>query len=454
MYFKMLLKCSSGRMDSISTYFSKRGYFSKKYCFLYFVLLSLFVPFASRAQSNADSLRYDDWVYKDYIRSVQIHQIGWKFSPPLIALHSGDLLQLDFDDLAGDYIDYYYTLVHCDADWKPSDMVPFDYLSGYSQDEITNYSYSFNTLQKYTHYRLVFPNANMQVLLSGNYLLKVYKDNNPDSLVFTRKIMVYENQISIQGSEKRGIGDGLFTKQEIIFNINTQRANIIDPFHALQILISQNGRWDNAISGIQPAYVQGTSLIYDMDFGNSFDGGNQFRSFDMTSLKYLTDHEDAFVSNKDSYEINLRRDDPRAGLDYFTFSDLAGQFLIYDKDDDSTPINSQYVYMNFYLPMDSEVTAGNIYIFGAFTDWKCQPDYQMHYESHKHGYIGSAYLKQGYYEYEYAYLPKGSKVADLTFIEGSHSETTNTYYIYAYYRPMGLFYDKLIGFATVHAPTN
>jgi len=448
---KMLLRPIFKRKNSIPQSVNSL----KHYGYLLLVLLSLFTPVIITAQSNADSLRYDDWVYKDYIKSVQLHQIGWKYSPPLIALHSGDMLQLDFDDLAGDYIDYYYTLVHCDADWTPSDMVAFDYLSGYSQDEITNYSYSFNTFQRYTHYRLVFPNANMQVLLSGNYLLKVYKDNNPDSLVITRKIMVYENQISIRGSERPGIGDDLNTKQEIIFNINTQKANIIDPFHALQIFISQNGRWDNAIIGLQPAYVQGTSLIYDMDIGNSFDGGNQFRSFDMTSLKYLTDHEDAFVTDdKTSYGINLKRDDPRAGLSYFTFADLDGQYLIYDKDDDSTPINSQYVYMNFYLPMDSEVTAGNLYIFGAFTDWKCQPDYQMHYEPHKHGYLGTAYLKQGYYEYEYAYLPKGSKVADLTFIEGNHSETTNTYYIYAYYRPIGLFYDKLIGFATVHAPSN
>ena len=104
--------------------------------------------------------------------------------------------------------------------------------------------------------------------------------------------------------------------------------------------------------------------------------------------------------------------------------------------------------------MDSEITVGNLYVFGALTDWQCQPDFQLHYDQHKRGYVGTAYLKQGYYEYQYAYLPKGSNIADLTFIEGSHFETTNTYYIYAYYRPLGLFYDKLIGFTTVHAPTN
>jgi len=421
-------------------------------CFVLFVLFYSWTPATLKAQ-NGDTTRYTDRVYKDYIKSVQLHQVGWKFSPPIIALNSGDRLQLDFDDLAGDYINYSYTLVHCDANWQPSDLVAFDYLKGYSQDQITEYSNSFNTLQTYTHYHLIFPNSNIQLLLSGNYVLKVFKDNNPDSLVITRKIMVYENGIKINGRERQGTGDGLFTKQEILFTINTGGTQITDP-HALQIFISQDGRWDNALSGLQPSYISGNDLVYDVDDGNVFDGGNQFRSFDMTSLKYLTQNEDAFVPSKSSYEINLKIDEPRAGEQYFTFSDIDGQYLIEDKDDDSTPIDAQYVYINFYLRLDSEITTGNLYILGAFTNWQCQPEYQMHYDPARKEYKGAAYLKQGYYEYQYGYLKKDSTAADLSFIEGTHYETTNTYYIYVYYRPQNLFYDKLIGFATIHAPTN
>jgi hypothetical protein len=426
----------------------------KSHLLLFFICLMVPVCLISQKPdtNNPSRLRYDDYTYKDYIKSVQIHQIGWKFSPPIIALNSGDLLQLDFDDLAGDYVSYSYTLVHCDADWQPSDMVAFDYIRGFNEDQINDYYYSFGTFQKFTHYRLVFPNRDMQLLLSGNYLLKVFKDNNPDSLIITRKVMVYENGVKIHGHARQGLGDDIFTKQEIIFTVNTQRYTITDPFHALQIFISQNGRWDNAISGLQPTYLRDTALIYDMDEGNVFDGGNQFRSFDMTSLKYLTQNEESFMDDKTSYGINLKPDESRAGQSYFTFADIDGQYLIMTKDADSTPINAEYVYINFTLPLDSEITTGNLYIFGALTDWQCQPDFQMHYNAQKHAYYGHAYLKQGYYEYQYAYLKKGSSVADCTVIEGNHFETTNTYFLYAYYRPIGLFYDKLIGFATIHAP--
>ncbi len=426
------------------------------FCRIFLVVWSCFVFSGIKASQKSDEpkIRYTDTIYKDYIKSLQLHQIGWKFSPPIVQLNSGDLLQLDFDDLAGDFVQYSYTLVHCDADWSPSDIVAFDYLKGFSTDQINEYYYSFNTFQKYTHYRLVLPNANMQLLLSGNYILKVFKDNNPDSLIFTRKVYVYENGVSVLGTEKRGIGGGLFTKQEVMFTINTLRMQITDPFHALQIFVSQNGRWDNALTGFQPNNVQGNSLIYDLDYNNSFDGGNQFRSFDMTSLKYLTQNEDAFVDNKETYEIKLKPDEPRTSQQYYTFADIGGQYLIQDKDDDSTPINSQYVWIDFYMPLDSEITTGKLYIFGALSDWKCQSDFEMHYNKMRHGYVGSAYLKQGYYEYQYAYLKNGSGVADVTLIEGNHFETTNTYFFYVYYRQIGLFYDKLVGFSTLHAPSN
>src|SRR6185312_5323986 len=226
------------------------------------ILCIFSLPGLLMAQGITDTLRYEDHTYKDYIKSVQLHQIGWKFSPPLMALHSGDRLQLDFDDLAGDFIQYSYTLVHCDANWQPSDIVPFDYLAGFSEDLITDYSYSFNTFQKYTHYRLIIPNANIQMLVSGNYLLKVYKDNNADSLILTRRLMVYENQVMIHGRERRGIGAEAMTKQEIVFNINTSRTNVVNASQSLNVVISQNGRWDNEITGLQPQYIEDTGLIY------------------------------------------------------------------------------------------------------------------------------------------------------------------------------------------------
>jgi len=293
----------------------------------------------------------------------------------------------------------------------------------------------------------------MGILLSGNYILKVYLENNPDSIVFTRRFMVSENKLGIHGREKQAMGEEMYTKQEIQFNINTSRYPIADP-SALKVFILQNGRWDNAISSLQPQFILDTALQYYQEDDNSFDGGNQFRNFDMTSLRYNTEHIETMIKTPNYQELQLKKDVSRTTTPYFTDQDIDGQFLILTKDADSTPINADYVLVHFFVPMDTPITTGNLYVFGLLSDWQCKKDFQMHYDSAAGGYTAVINLKQGYYDYEYAYLRNNSKVADVTLLEGNHYETENLYYIYAYYREVGLYYDKLMGITTVHAPGN
>jgi hypothetical protein len=388
---------------------------------------------------------------------VQLHQVGWAFSQPMIQFNSGQQLELDFDDLTGnEYNSYTYTIVHCDADWQPSDMSPLDYLKGFDQDIVSDYSYSFNTLQKFTHYRIALPNSNMQMIVSGNFLLKVFSDNNPDSLLLTRRFMVYENKVRISGNARMPIGEEMNTGQEIIFDINTASyGNIPDPFHAFNPIMLQNGRWDNAIGNIQPQFVQDGMLQYEADEGNIFPGNNQFRSFDMTSLRYPTERIDAFLHNRNSEEIQLKDDIPRTTAPYYTFKDIHGQFLIQNKDADSSTISAEYVYVHFFLKSDSAYTGGNVYIFGQLSDWQCKNEFKLTYNDTNKGYVATLYLKQGYYEYLYGFLPNGSNATvDIAKIEGSHYETTNVYYILTYYRPPNAFYDKLIGMQAVNAPAH
>jgi len=401
---------------------------------------------------NDDQMRYEDHTYRDNIKTVQLHQTTWALSPPIIQLNSHQRLQLDFDDLDGDTKSYYYTFIHCDANWQPSDINSYDYMKGLQADFLTNYSYSFNTYQKYTHYTLQFPNRSIGLLLSGNYILKIYLNNDPDSVIITRRFMVYENLATISGREKQGIGEDIYTKQEIIFSINTTHYPIPDPFQSLHTYILQDGRWDNAIANLQPQFIQDTCLQFYQDDGNSFDGGNQFRSFDMTTLKYNSDHIEGMIPNPTGEELQLKKDIPRYASPYFTFADIDGQYLIKTKDADSSTINSEYVWVHFFMPQDSAFKNGKLYIFGQLSDWQCKPEFEMHYDDMLQAYTAKVYLKQGYYEYEYAFLQKGSSYADVTVIEGNHMETENSYYIMAYYREVGLFYDKMIGYTSFKGP--
>jgi hypothetical protein len=60
-------------------------------------------------------------------------------------------------------------------------------------------------------------------------------------------------------------------------------------------------------------------------------------------------------------------------------------------------------------------------------------------------------LKQGYYNYVYAFLENRSQVGDLTFLEGSFWQTENEYTIYVYHRQQGDSWDQLVGVGYVNS---
>ncbi len=55
-------------------------------------------------------------------------------------------------------------------------------------------------------------------------------------------------------------------------------------------------------------------------------------------------------------------------------------------------------------------------------------------------------MKQGYYNYEYGILKKGSDSVDLDLIEGNHYETENDYIILVYFHGTTSRYERLIGY--------
>src|SRR5690554_2077086 len=70
------------------------------------------------------------------VKTVQFHRDGWPFSYPLLRLNSQQQLRLTFDEPGSGMKNYHYTLVHCDANWNPSPLMPTDYLKGNPLNQI------------------------------------------------------------------------------------------------------------------------------------------------------------------------------------------------------------------------------------------------------------------------------------------------------------------------------
>jgi len=432
---------------------------------LIFITYSLFIiPFTyikaqDKLQSdtadyfNAGFLRYENHIYTPNIHTVQLTPLGAEMGAPLLKLDHGDQLVLSFDDLDNEAKTYSYTFIHCDANWTPSDVDKNLYIKGYTDEPLDNYRNSFNTLTKYLHYQLIFPTESMVPTVTGNYIILVYRDYDPQKIVLTRRFMIYDNKVDIDAHVHRAtIIDDMKTKQKVDFSVLYEKYKIDNPFDDIKIVITQNDRWDNAITNLKPLFLKDHALDYGYDKENTFDGGNEFRFFDTRSFHFLAEHIYRFEYDSTGlHHTILEQDQRRSAHRYLTEPDINGAYLVHVEGSQDAGVDADYTTVHFSLPMSEPEANGNLYVFGGFSDWTYGDATKMKYSYDNKSYHTSLQLKQGYYNYQYVFVKDGSNAADESLIEGSHYETENDYMIYVYHRPMGSRYDMLIGVRKVNS---
>jgi hypothetical protein len=378
------------------------------------------------------------------IKTILLHKKENNLSLPIINLNSEEQLKLSFDDLNYESSVLYITIEHFDAMWNKSNLMQSEYINGFTRDEIINYQFSFNTLQNYVHYEYLFPSENLKPLLSGNYKFKVY-DLNGDTL-FNKKFMVLENKINIDLNIKKAtLSSDRKIKHELDFTLNHQNINIVDPFSQIKVIVKQNNKEDNAITNLKPLYIRNNTLIYDYNEENTFFGNNEFRHFDIKSLRYYSERIKNIVYDSTNYKVDLFTESKRAYDNYSIEPDLNGKFYIKSQEARNSNIESEYVYVNFKLKSNF-IDEGDMYIIGEFSNWEKNNEFKLEFDSINKSYNKSIYLKQGYYNYHYAINDTSLNYLDVASIEGTHYQTRNSYEIYVYFNDTNDRYQKLIGF--------
>jgi len=398
---------------------------------------------------NNNYLRYQDYIYKKNIKSIIFEKAELDLSMPIIPLKGDERLLLSFDDLEGGQQEYKYKIVLCDAKWKPIEVDAVEYIEGYPENYIENYDFSLNTIQSFVHYELLFPNENIRPKVSGNYVLFVYLNDGEEikDYVFSRRFMVYESLLSIDANiHPATLLDERKYKHEIDFNINTSGFHIDAPYRDLKVVIRKNMRWDNAIWDLKPSIVKGDVLEYNYERENVFSGGNEYREVDIKSLQYQSMNIKNIDFDQNNYHVYLLPDQRRSFKTYSTIKDINGRKYIKNEEAKyNSHLESEYVYVHFYLEYPQILVDGDIFVFGALSDWQLNDENKMKYNFEKKRYEASLYIKQGYYNYLYAFVENGDDVADVAFIEGQHQETENDYMILVYYKEPGSYFDRLVG---------
>ena len=407
---------------------------------------------------NFPELRTDDYTYYPTVKSANLFQVS---SPPDINVLDmnkptiSDLGQefpflLEFDELGSNTQNYYLKIINCNADWSISQMNDIQYLEKFNEYPILDRQLSYNTRVGYCHYKIFLP----KVLISGNFLAVVYKNGDSKDIVLSKRYIIYEPLVNIAMDLKFPVNvTDRNSGQQVDFNINYSRYNIINPLANVKVVVRQNFRWDNAITNLKPSFLDENSKILQYWFFNRenvFDGVNEFRYFDIRSNRFggVNVGKVSFDANKT--EVYLAEDANRNDKPYSFYADfMDGRYVIYNYESGDRETQPDYVNTTFVLNT-AKLAQQDVYVVGSFNNWQCNSESKMYYETGINKYLSKILLKQGQYNYRYVTMNTANLKKSEAELEGSFSVTQNWYDILVYVRPFGALSDRLVGYSKVN----
>lgn len=367
---------------------------------------------------------------------------GDRFSDPLIRLNSDETVTLVFDELIRNSEvedDYYYTVEHRDANWQEENLILNDYMSGFPENEINEVSQSQGTVLNYRHFAVTLPNENVNLKISGNYLVKVFERNSRKP-VLVKGFSMVETLAAVGASAI--VPASVQCMQQFGFKVSCPSLRIIDAYRNLKVRVERNF---TAVPGVEnplPAFVQPGNVDYSRPDRNIYNGGNEYRAIDIRSLIY-NGQGVARHSFDGVHRVELVPDAERS--EYLSARDINGKYMIASDNSTDPDTQSEYVDVLFsFVPKMS--VEGRIFLFGELTNRSVSDRYEMRYIDGSYKCIVP--LKQGFYNYQYVILDKDGNL-DMNATEGCFYETENVYNIYVYYRLPEHRYDRLVAFQKI-----
>jgi len=121
--------------------------------------LAVFIILCAFSLCAQDGIVYEDRVFDEKIKSVQLYINGQPAIVPIIGRNG--TLTLRFDEMSDDANEFFYQVIHCDRYWQASDLEEIEYIDGFNGEEIQNYEFSTNTYIDYVNFSLTLPNERL-----------------------------------------------------------------------------------------------------------------------------------------------------------------------------------------------------------------------------------------------------------------------------------------------------
>ena len=395
------------------------------------------------------------WAMRDSVgdgnvRSVSIAPVGWGMAPPIVSF-AGGRLRLTFDYTGPAPGWFRYRFVRCEKDWRRSDLLPMEYISGFDVNFVPGYSPSLTSTTDYMHYEIVFPNRDVRFKLSGNYVVQIVDPYDDSVILLQRQFALCEdvlagkialgsctdeNFVESTALEVRLSGRPLARAPEQLTVYSKQNWN--DP-RSQELRYERTADWEGWTYG----------SLFSLRRNGVWNNGAAWRMLDLRSFDVpgvgvervrkvgWEMHVEVQVG-----EANDRWNPPKGnGLKgYFLYGERWG-----NEEREDAEETADYAYVYFSLKPSSQsslfVEPGVPLLMVPGVEG-AQKGVEMRYNASREQYEATLYMKQGVYSYRYAW--KTAKGIDYTAFEGSYAGTPNEYHVLCYFRGDADRTDRLV----------
>ena len=395
---------------------------------------------------QAQLSRYKTKPLIDEIKTLQVIVDEDFMKLPVIDLEGNSTLEISFDYLADEQPWLCYRIVHCDAEWKADNLSEMDYVDGFFPVRIENIKPSFNTFTAYYHFKILFPNEDIELKASGNYAVLIHPEGEEDNILAVATFSVSEQLLYAKGEVSANTDiDFHATHQQLNFDVTWSQTKLpyLDPINELRIFARQNRRDETKREVKGPIRIELGSVTFEHNRDLIFNAGNVFRRFEFVDEKYASIGVEYIRYKAPYYIANLWTDTPRQESNFRYDETQFGNYLIRAARVSDTDTEADYFKARFTLQAPQSFDAKGIFLTGKFTYGETTEEYRMNFDPVENIFWKDLILKQGAYNYMY------SVGKDPSPLEGDFYETENEYDIYIYYHPNGALYDRLMGVATI-----
>ncbi|MEQ8629178.1 type IX secretion system plug protein domain-containing protein [Ekhidna sp.] len=405
-------------------------------------------PVIPQQSSTNKKIIFDNYDYEDFVGITKVVPVEngqiKAIENQVVSLNDNGQLLLTFDLLTDQFENLSAKIYHCNKDWTKSRLRDMEFLSQINNYRITDFDYSVNTVQPYINYRFTIPKP----ILSGNYIVAVFRRANPDDVILTRRFLVVDSKTTIDHTVR--VSTTIAKREEnhqIEFSLNYGNLQVNAPAQDISPVILQNHNWSTAIASIPPTLMrvnEGYLEYRHLDLKTNFYGWNEFRFADLRTLNVSGRNVGKIMNTGTKIIAPLKLDGSRQNTTYTqNFQDINGNFIIQNNDPGESTLNADYADVTFALKSDP--IDGDVYVLGRHNNWQLTDLNRMSY-TNQNGlgrYQTTIPLKQGYYEY--LYYVESNELPPYYF-EGSHFQAENVYEILVYYRKPGNINDELVGY--------